>query len=43
MVKDSGQISFRIVWLTIVHVCIALYVGVGDILLGAYRRETASD
>ena len=31
MVEDSGQISVRTVWLTIVHVFIVLYVGVRNI------------
>ena len=44
MVEDSGQISVRTVWLTIVHVFIVLYVGVRDILLGGvHKREKARD
>ena len=44
MVEDSGQISVRTVWLTIVHVFIVLYGGVRDILLGGVHNwEKARD
>ena len=43
-IEDSGQISIRVVCLTLVHVFIVLYVGVRNILLGSFhRRETTRD
>ena len=44
IIEDSGEISVRTVWLTIVHMFTVLNLGVRNILLGdVHRKETGRD